>query len=144
MQSKKIDSIIFFSVDQASFLSFMKHRYQILKETPLYTTHDLEGYLEDPSFKPFLVNINYAVPIINNQAFIDKFEKRFSQKPLLSASQSYDAVKILARALSLGFDSPEQISSYIKENVHQTVSYGDVRFDQMGQIDGGEFEIKSF
>ena len=137
-----VDAIIFGFADQASLLAFLKQRASLLPGTHLYGFHDLEGYVDQEEFRGMFPNTDYSVPTAPNSEFSVRYERKFGSPPLLTASNAYDAVLILAQAMRAGNFEPQAIANYWRSNTLQTESFGPTKFDQLGGISSGHFEIR--
>ncbi len=131
--------ILFASANQASVVAFLKQRQQIAPLISVLGSHDFEGYEKDSAFSGLLKNTLYMAPEAPSAAFRKKYEDTYSAPPRMTASNSFDAVTILAAALIAGAESPEQIANYIRQREHDSVSFGKVSFSSYGGIENGNF-----
>ena len=138
-QRRGAAGIVFASANQASAVAFLKQRQQIAPLISVLGSHDFEGYERDSAFSGLLKNTLYMAPEAPSATFRKKYEDKYSVPPIMTASNSFDAVTILAAALIAGAESPEQIANYIQQHEHDSVSFGRVRFSPYGGIENGDF-----
>lgn len=131
--------ILFASANQASVLAFLKQRQQLSPTIAVLGSHDFEGYEKDPAFSALLQNYLFMAPEGATETFRTKYVAKYSVSPVMTASNSFDAITILAAALTAGAESPQQIAAYAREHEHDTVSFGKVRFSISGGIEHGKF-----
>jgi branched-chain amino acid transport system substrate-binding protein len=137
------DGIIFGLTSEGSLLSFLKQRQAFCPEIRLFGIHDVAGFVEQDKFKKLLINTRYAVPAESNPDFSGKYKQRFGTEPILTAANSYDAVKILVQALRQGHETPDAISTYLLKERFNTASFGSTHFNQWGGVESGKFIIKA-
>ena len=114
-------------------MDFLK-RYseQIGNKVALYGDEFIEQNLDSPNFRPaWLEGVKYYVPAISDESFADKFSKKYGREPKFSAGTTYDTVHVLAKYLK---DMPLDISFYMRQTKFPTITYGDIRFDDIGGI----------
>ena len=136
-----VDSIVFNFVDQAALLAFLKEAKSIVPETRLFGLHDLDGYSTNPTFENLLQGVAWVIPEAPSTEFRKRYIARFKTEPLLTASNAYDALKILVQALP-DTTSPDAVAAHLHSEVFSTVTFGSARFDNRGGIDAGKFRIR--
>ena len=139
-------SAIFFGMnDEAGLFAFLKQREELYPESVLYTTEYIEEFaVEGSDLEDYLSGVYYASPAEADSSFAQKYKERFNKQPLFSASNSYDATKILLEAIEkTDTASAENLRMYIMTNEFETATFGTVRFDDIGGLVGGKFVIKS-
>jgi ABC-type branched-subunit amino acid transport system substrate-binding protein len=142
MKQQKADAIVFASANQASLLSFLKQRRQLAPGIGVLANQDFEGYKTLPAFAGMEQGILYTVPAEADREFRDAFERRYSSPPILTASNAYDAVKIIATALEAGATTPHQIAEFLRAHEFHTASFRKIRFSPLGGIEGGDFVVR--
>ncbi|MEY4700413.1 MAG: hypothetical protein RL326_600 [Pseudomonadota bacterium] len=138
-QRRGAAGILFASANQASVVAFLKQRQQIAPSISVLGSHDFEGYERDSAFSGLLKNTLYMAPEAPSAAFRKRYADKYSTPPIMTASNSFDAVTILAAALTSGAESPQQIATYLQQHEHDSVSFGKVRFSPSGGIENGNF-----
>ena len=136
------DAIVFGLNDERGILSFLQQRQVLYPDSVLYTTESIEEFLSKDDFKALMENMRILSPKIVENDFSDRYKERFGTEPVFSASNAYDATMILIEAMKAGNMDAESIRDYIANNEFSTVTFGNVRFDEIGGISGGEFVIK--
>lgn len=129
----KPDAVFFGSYDEKLSVDFFK-RYseQIGNKIALYGDEFIEQDLDSPNFRPaWLEGVKYYVPAIPEESFVEKFAKKYGRGPKFSAGTTYDTVYILAKYLK---DMPVDVSSYMKQTKFSTITYGEIRFDEVGGV----------
>jgi branched-chain amino acid transport system substrate-binding protein len=142
LQAQKPDAVVFGSVDEASVLSFLKQRLELAASLRVLGTHDLDGYASNKNFVGLLKNTDYIVPADPSVTFKRAYQERFKSEPLMSASNAYDAVMILATALNSGAFEPEAIAKFLRQQQFVTATFGKTRFSAFGGIENGDFIMK--
>lgn len=142
LQRQKLDAVIFGSVDEGSVLAFLKQRQEMASSLRVLGTHDLDGYTGNSNFAGLLRGVEYVVPAEATRNFKDAYRARFKAEPLMSASNAYDAVLMLAAAIESGVSTPDQIAKYLSVQQFDTVTFGKTRFSTLGGIESGEFVMK--
>lgn len=135
-------AVVFGSVDESSVLAFLKQRGQYAPKLRVLGTHDLDGYVGNQNFAGLLHGVEYVVPADAAEYFKEAYKKRFKAEPMMSASNAYDAVMMIASALQDGGHTPEQVSAFLRASEFQTVTFGPTRFSNLGGIENGEFLIR--
>ncbi len=134
MKSQSPDALILLVWNEQSLLSLLQQLKIHLPDIQLATIHDGEGWLSKDIFRPYLDGLLYAKFVVAEKDFSEKFEKRFAYKPMLTATNAYDAMNIVLKALSDGATSAQEIRSYIFDNEHDTVTFGKVRFSEEDNV----------
>ncbi|MEZ4752887.1 MAG: ABC transporter substrate-binding protein [Bdellovibrionota bacterium] len=141
LKQLKVDAIIFGLLDDAAVNSFMKRRVELLSEHKFYGFHDIDGYVAQEMFANLLGGINYIRPLAPEKKFSERYNKVNGAFPIISASNSYDAGKILLTAIANGATASSEIAEYLAKNSFETVTFGETRFNTYGAVTGGEFEL---
>ena len=138
-QHNQSTALLFASANQASALAFMKQRSQLAPQLTVLGSHDFEGYERDPSFNGILKRTLYMAPEKPSKEFVAKYQARYSTPPIMTASNSFDAIMLVSKALSSGAETPEQIAVYLRQNEHTSQTFGMIRFSPDGGIESGNF-----
>lgn len=133
ISERKPDAVFFGSYDETLSLNFFKRYYESARSNiHLYGDEFIEQDLGNNTFNPsWLEGVSYYIPATPDPMFVDKFKKRFSHEPKFSAGTTYDTVYVIAQYLA---DHPNNIPFYMKETKFQTVTYGEVGFDEIGGV----------
>jgi branched-chain amino acid transport system substrate-binding protein len=142
LQAQKPDAVVFGSVDEGSVFSFLKQRGELAPALRILGTHDLDSYTSNKNFAGLLKNTHYIVPAESSLTFKNAYRERFELEPLMSASNAYDAVMMLAVALNSGVLEPEAIAKFLREQQFATATFGPARFSVLGGIENGDFVMK--
>ena len=81
-------------------------------------------------------------PKVDLGDFEGRYKERFGKESLFSASNSYDATMMVLEALNEGKNTGPEIQTFLKEGTFNTVTFGQVKFDEIGGVQGGRFVIK--
>lgn len=138
-QRHQAAAIVFASANQASVISFLKQRLQLAPDLKVLGSHDFEGYEKDSAFSGLLQNYLYMAPEGASEAFRKTYQSTYASPPVMTAANSFDAVTLVAAALAAGAETPEQIAAYLRQNEHDSVTFGKVRFSPSGGVDTGSF-----
>ncbi len=137
------DVILVGFATENSWLGFLKQRQEIYPQSTLYSTESIEEFITKEGYEGLLANTFFIAPKALENDFPDLYKKRFNVDAVFSAPNAYDATKMVLKAISaVGVDS-EKIRDYLKNNEFETVTFGKVRFDDLGGIGGGDFVIKA-
>jgi branched-chain amino acid transport system substrate-binding protein len=136
------ESVVFGSVDEGSVLAFLRQRGQYAPKLRVLGTHDLDGYVGNQNFAGLLHGVAYVIPAEAAKHFKEAYKKMFKTDPMMSASNAYDGVMMIAAAVENGSSTPEQVSAFLRAREFQTVTFGPTRFSALGGIENGEFLIK--
>jgi branched-chain amino acid transport system substrate-binding protein len=143
LRSSGSQAIIFVSIDQASVLSFLQQRRQPLPKSIIFSSHDMESYLNNPGFRGLLENIVYVVPAAAEPAFVEAFRSKFKEAPILTAANGYDALMLFIEAYRHSSRDPEAMAKYLRSRTFKSAAFGSIKFDEFGGVQGGDFEIRS-
>jgi len=136
------ESVVFGSVDESSVLAFLKQRGQYASKLRVLGTHDLDGYVANQNFAGLMHSVAYVVPAEASASFKEAYKRMFKTEPMMSASNSYDGIMMIAAAVENGNSTPEQVSAFLRGREFQTATFGPTRFSALGGIENGEFLIK--
>ncbi|MFH1358263.1 MAG: ABC transporter substrate-binding protein [archaeon] len=143
-KEKNPDAIFFGFNSEQNLAGFLKQRQEIYPKSELITTESIEEFLEKKDFKPLLTNLRFIAPKILESNFNEEYKDRFKIDPIYSASNSYDATRIILQAIEqTDSTNTDDLREYIKNNEFNTVTFGKTRFDEIGGVIGGEFVIKN-
>jgi len=140
IKKKNPDVILLFLWNDRGLLTFLKDLNLYLPNKKIATIHDGEGWLKNKTIQNEISNLIYTKYIINNKEFIDKYNKKYNKKPLLTASNAYDAANALFEGLSKSNNSNE-LRKYIAETEFNTVTFGKVKLGKEGFINSNDIEI---
>jgi len=143
LRNQGVDAIVVFVWDQRSLLSLLQQIRTNVPEASLVTVHDGEGWLEDPSFKPYLPRLMYTRLVIADESFATRFKARFGYSPILTASNAYDALNAVLSAFAAGANSGLTCREYLMNNQMESVTFGSFRFSQDGSLPS-KFEIVDY
>lgn len=102
------------SVSSSESPTLLKNAGQYLKEIPLY----------------------YAVPQFDQSEFLAKFRQKYNMLPTSPvATNAYDAANIAISALKNTDGSPEKIKDYLMSNTFPSITFGTLKFDEIGHVD---------
>jgi hypothetical protein len=105
-----------------------------MPEIPLVTVHDGAGWIEDPTFKPFISRLMYTRFVIADDSFQNRFKARFGYGPILTASNAYDALNSVLSAFAAGANSGATYREYLMNNQLDSVTFGSFRFNRDGSV----------
>ena len=128
------DVLLVFVWNQRSLLSLLGQLRIHLKDIPVATVHDGEGWLGMAAFNQVLPKIIHTKFEIADTQFTEKFVKRFSYEPILTASNAYDALNSVLTALSSGASSASDIRKYLTTTQLSSVTFGDFKFATDGSV----------
>lgn len=141
LKNIKPDVIVFGFNNEAQLSAFLKQRAEIYPESTLFSTESIEEFARKDDYKPLLNGVTFIAPKIDTPEFTQKYKKRFGIDPVFGASNSYDATNMILEALVAGKSSGEEIRDYLASQTFDTVTFGPVKFDEIGGVQGGEFQI---
>ena len=136
------DAIFFGLNGEQEVFSFLKQRKELLPEVVLYTESSIEGFAMRKDFDDVLDDIYMVSPAMPDEEFIEYYTLRWKEPPVLDSANAYDAAKLLLEAIDAVGTSSDEIVDYIRDNSFDTVTFGEVSFDEMGGVIGGDFQIK--
>lgn len=136
------DVLLFGFSSEENYLSFLSQKELLSPETVLVTTEAVEEFVDNEKYRDFLDGIIFIAPHTDLTDFTAQYQERFEADPLFSASNSYDAVMIIGEALQNTDGSSEAIREYLHNNIFNTTTFGETRFDALGGVTGGSFVIK--
>ncbi|MBR9705148.1 ABC transporter substrate-binding protein [Candidatus Pacearchaeota archaeon] len=146
IQIKKLnpDVVVFGLNTEGNQLIFLRQRNELYPESVLYSTEFFEGFMKKKEYKSLINDIYIVSPKDADLDFSFKYEEKYSKKPVLSAPTSYDATNIILKAISeTGSTDASDLRDYINNNEFDSVTFGKIRFDDIGGVSGGEFVIKN-
>jgi len=142
LSQTKVEGFLLLAAAQDTVLNFLRAHDQLAKAIPVYGIHDFEGYAAQRDFKPYLNNVVFSYPIIEDHSFIERYSKRFGHEPMLTAPNAYDAIQILMDLISEGITDPGKVREALLAREFSSAALGKLRFNKDGSITGGRFEIR--
>ena len=139
----KPDALLLGLSADSAVLNFLKQSKEFKNTTPIYSTESLCALSTNVNFQPVLDGVHCVYPSEASKAFQDAYQKRFHDVPKLSASNAYDAVQVLSKALLAGAKTNYDIAMYFKSHEFDFSSFGSAKFDEIGGIKGAQFVMKS-
>lgn len=85
---------------------------------------------------------DFIAPKILESDFPKRYKERFSVDSIFSASNSYDTIMMIIKAIESMGENSNAVRKYLAENEFDTVTFGKTKFDEIGGVVGGEFVIK--
>ncbi len=134
LATKKPDVLLIFVWDENSLLSLLKQIRALLPEVSLATVHDGEGWLDKPSFQSALPQLTYSKFELADSTFDERFNKRFGYKPMLTASNAYDALNAVLQARKAGKNTALEIQDFLTNHTLDTVTFGKFKFQEDGNV----------
>lgn len=135
------DAILFGLDDEAGLFAFLKQRKELYPESRLYSTEMLKEFAVQEEHADNFENVFFISPSEASEEFMKKYKEKYGEEPVFSASNAYDATKILLSAIRDGEKSAEEIREHILNTEFDTVSFGKASFDSVGGIAGGKFSV---
>ncbi len=134
MKQQKPDVLIVFLWNETSLLSFLQQYRLSIPDVSLATIHDGEGWLTNPAFQRHLPRLYYTRFIVVDSTFEERFEKRFGYKPVLTASNAYDAMNAVLSGLDKGITQAGELRHYLLKQKHETATFGTLQFGPSGEV----------
>jgi branched-chain amino acid transport system substrate-binding protein len=143
------DVIVFLGLE-AEAAAFIKSARDMGLKTPIVgsfsdtpTMHEIAGNaLEGVMFYEIY---DADSPTPENRAFVAKFRKRFGREPEAYAAQSYDALRLLARAVAItGSSDPLDLSYAIRFMGRWEGANGSYKFDDRGELEGKDLYLEMY
>jgi|GEM_PF-3317591 len=134
------DTVFFSVLDTSVYVDFLKHKLGFLKDIAIYTDENATSYL-GPDYVKDMEGVYFYTNKAPSQTFLDAYIKKFGHEPQITASVAYDSVYMMAEVMKI---NPKDIAIYMRSRSFDTVSYGNVTFDELGGIktDAKYFVIK--
>ncbi|KKW11631.1 MAG: Extracellular ligand-binding receptor [Parcubacteria group bacterium GW2011_GWA2_49_9] len=146
MKSKKPDAVFVSFVSPDHKAIFFKQAKELGFATRLFASADTENPALLASFSDALDGVVFTSPkgATRYDEFAQKYEKRFGEKPRVSSSHAYDAVRVLAAAIKEAktTDGSDLERALLSVEI-PGVTYNTLKFSDKHQIVGGEFVIKT-
>lgn len=136
------DVILFGFNNEKQFAAFLKQRAELYPNSRLFTTEYIEEFLSNPDYSPLLAPLSYIAPKVEENAFTKKYRERFGKDSVFSGSNSYDATNMIIEAFKEGKTTGPEIRAFLANTTFDTVTFGKVKFDAIGGVEGGEFVVK--
>lgn len=136
------EGVLFGFGNEANLFKFLKQRKELALKLPMFGTEYLDGYVSQKEFLPLFEGVTYSIPRVQDRSFVERYEKRFGSAPVLSASTTYDAARILLQGLEQGHSDPQSLSQYLLSNTFDTVTFGKVKFDAFRGISVSDYVMK--
>ena len=126
--------------EEKSILAFLKQKKELDINTEIYTTTAMVELAEKE--KGLFEGMYIATHANVNTEFSKKYKERFGKDPVFSASNAYDATKIALEALQNTDGQTNTMQEYLLINEFDTITFGKVKFDELGGLTGGGFVVK--
>lgn len=134
LRTKKPDALLVFVWNEQSLLSLLQQVRTLMPDVALATCHDGEGWLNNPTFKSALPQLTFSKFLVVDSSFEKRFEKRFGYKPMLTASNAYDAMNAVLSARAADKNSAQDIRDYLTSEELNTVTFGKFHFEADGNV----------
>ncbi len=134
LKAKKPDVFIVFVWDERSLSTLLRQIQMFHPQATVATIHDGEGWLLNPTMKPYLSKLIHSRILLADQSFSERFKKRFGYEPILTASNAYDALNAILEAMSSGARSAVEIREYLFSHELQSVTFGAFKFNKDGSV----------
>ncbi len=134
LKRAEIDALVIFVWDEKALLTFLQQIRATYPDLPLITVHDGDGWVRNPSFAKHVGHFLHTKFLLKDPSFIAKFEKRFGYEPTLTASNAYDAMNCVLRAMNEGFVSSAGIRKFLLTEELDTVTFGNFHFKADGRV----------
>lgn len=133
VQSRKSDAVFFGAYDERLSVDFVKrYNEQIKGSISLYGDEFLEQNLLAKKIDvSWIEGAKYYVPAAPSAEFATKYKAKFGTDPVFSAINTYDTIYVLARYLA---DKPSNLSQYMRVTEFDTLTYGKIKFDEIGGV----------
>lgn len=134
--------VVFYGVtEESEQVNVLKQKQAIYPEGKFFTTESVAEFV--PKYPELLEGVSFIRPVPAGGEFAESYRERFNQDPIFSASNAYDAMMVLAQTMDAVGTDAEKMEAYMYQNTFDTVTFGPMRFDDLGGPSGGEFEIKT-
>lgn len=145
VRESKPDAVMVALYDKKNMNSFLTISRQIQLNSRLFGDELLLDYTKDKELVGMLDGTVYFHASSPDNKFVDNYKKKYDQDPKYGASTAYDAVMILARAISQK-EPRESFDEYMRRNTFDSVSYGQLKFDNLGGVDtqNSQFDLFRF
>lgn len=135
--------IVFFGFSsEQNLVAFLNQKKNLYPAAKLFTTESIEEFTKNKDIRDLLDGINYISPKILENGFYSKYKEKYGIEPIYSASNSYDAVNIILEAIKNENIDTNSIGKYLLNNKFKTITFGNVDFDDIGGVVGGNFVVK--
>lgn len=136
------DVIIFGFNNEKQLLTFLKQRVELYPGAQLISTESIGEFFNKEGYQQFLDGVRYIAPAVKTGSFEVTYRERFNKDPVFSASNSYDATRIILGAMAKGYMAGPAIKDYLNKNSFDTVTFGPTSFDDIGGVGASDFVIK--
>lgn len=134
LKEKAPDILIVYIWDERSLSSLFKQVRALIPALKLATMHDGAGWIDNLAYKNDLKSLIYSEFIVSDIKFAERFEKRFGYKPILTASNAYDAINAVLSAIAAGNKTATDIKYFLATQEFQTTTWGLFKFDKEGSV----------
>lgn len=141
-KQEEVEAAYFGFDDEKSLMSFLKQRRELFPKLKLYATESFIGFAARDEFQDLAAGVVVVAPADVDHLWAERYKARFGVDPIFSASNTYDAVRILAEALKSGAKTPIEVKTHLSTHKFETVTFGFVGFNEENGIEGGSFVRK--
>ena len=128
IKSDNVDMVFAALYDQKAIDAFFKNRSQIFPDMKLSSDEFGQDYVDNADYAKLVNNMYFFSATRQDDSFEVKFKQKYNEVPKFGASNSYDAIMILAQALE---KDPEHLADYISKTQFDTVTFGKMGFDDV-------------
>jgi ABC-type branched-subunit amino acid transport system substrate-binding protein len=134
---------VFFGYDkQESTMSFAKQVSEIYPNGKIYSNEASGSLMQDEEYIKLFNGFYFIFPKDSDLNFRKYYLKEYSEDVGVTGSNAYDATTILLESILKSKQTGEPLLQIIKESEFNTVTFGKIKFDSIGGVQGGEFVIK--
>ncbi len=133
IKSAKPDAIMFGLYDDGNIYNFLKMHAESFPGVQLYGDELVQDHYQLKKYEGLYDGTVYFHAAMPKTDFVERYKARFGVEPMFGAGTTYDAVMILAKMLSEGVSRGEY-DSYLQTHSFDTVSYGQMTFDEIGGV----------
>lgn len=144
LKTDKPDIIFAAFYDQISIDAFFRNRTQLYPDLKITSDEFGQDFVDNENYRSFVDGMLFFSAIIQNQSFEQRFRERYNgQNPKFGASNGYDAIMMLVKALR---EQPSNPTEYLKQNSFSTATFGEMRFDEINGVETSNqmFIMKQF
>lgn len=142
IRSSDPDAVLVGFNAEKGYLSFLSQKIQLYPEMQVYGEVVVAGLVEKGQPEHLWANVSYVVPLPPSDDFVERYSQRWGENPSLSASNAYDATRIVLDAYRNGAESGEEVREHLLSDEFDTVTFGRVGFDSLLGLSGGHYAVK--
>lgn len=133
ISAEKPDVVFVGLYDEKQTLDFLKNHSSLLnKDIMIFGEELIDQNRVRPDYdKSWFEGIYYYGPRKPDASFFNLYKSTYGKEPVFGAAPTYDSVYMLAKMFN---DNPTDISHYMRNTKFDTVSYGQVMFDDLNGI----------